>query len=584
MSTLPALNYLSDAARTQGEEKTAFEDLLAGLKQVPGAGVAEATLTISGGAVTPAGGSGGIFSIDTEAAAATDDLANIIQTNIPDGSLIMIRCANAARNVVVKHNAGGAGLLSLANSVDYTLDSTKKFLLLKRTGTLWEEVPPRVGSLTIAMAGAAINEAAASVAAHATTCDIWSGGNEITLTGGVVTFTALAAAPQAGAVRWVKSNAAHVLTNNAALAVQGGANFTLAANDWIRVEAITTTTFSILIFKADGTPVVSSSTVDTTGALKNLGFTATVVANALTFTATAKDGTALSASNKAQVDFRNATITTGQHNLVDITSALSLVISSGSTLGATSGVATRYYLGLINNAGTAELCAWNSITATGLFGVNEAQLVSTTAEGGAGGADSGGVIYSATARSNVPIRVIGYIDITEATAGTYATAPTLLVNMGPGVPRTGEIIQSLYSATGASATGSTTIPNDNTIPQNTEGDQYMSLAVTPTNAVNRLAIDAQAQISNGGGNRTIAALFQDSTAAALATTRGPAASNLMGPIPLHHDMAAGVTSSTTFKLRVGDSAGNTLTFNGEAGAQLYNGTANSCMRITEVCA
>lgn len=140
MSTLPALNYLSDVARTQGEEKTAFEDFLAGLKQVPGVGIAEATLILSGDAVTPTGGSGGIVSIDTEAAAATDNLANITQTNLPDGSLILVRCKNNARTVVVKHSAGGAGQITLYNGVDYTLDDTKKWLLLKRTGTTWEEV------------------------------------------------------------------------------------------------------------------------------------------------------------------------------------------------------------------------------------------------------------------------------------------------------------------------------------------------------------------------------------------------------------------------------------------------------------
>lgn len=92
----------------------------------------------------------------------------------------------------------------------------------------------------------------ASVAAHATTCDIWTGGNEITLTGAAVTFTALAAAPQAGAVRWVKQNAAHIWTDGATFQVQGNANYTAAADDWIRVEATTTTTFDVTIFKADG--------------------------------------------------------------------------------------------------------------------------------------------------------------------------------------------------------------------------------------------------------------------------------------------------------------------------------------------
>jgi hypothetical protein len=53
--------------------------------------------------------------------------------------------------------------------------------------------------------------------------------------------------------------------------------------------------------------------------------------------------------------------------------------------------------------------------------LDETTLISTTALSTA--ADSTGVIYSTTARASVPFRVVGFIDITEATAGTWATAP-----------------------------------------------------------------------------------------------------------------------------------------------------------------
>ncbi len=140
MSSLPALNYLSNAVRTEGEEKVAFEDQLSGIKQIPGAGVAETTLTIASGSITPPSGGPGIFKVDTEASGATDDLTNIVQTNIPDGSLIWIRCANSARVPTVKTSAGGAGQMVLQASLDVALNDTKKWMCLKRTGTLWEEL------------------------------------------------------------------------------------------------------------------------------------------------------------------------------------------------------------------------------------------------------------------------------------------------------------------------------------------------------------------------------------------------------------------------------------------------------------
>ena len=56
MATLPAAGYLSNAARKEGEAKTALEDLVASVKQIPGCGVAKTTLTIAAGAITPPSG------------------------------------------------------------------------------------------------------------------------------------------------------------------------------------------------------------------------------------------------------------------------------------------------------------------------------------------------------------------------------------------------------------------------------------------------------------------------------------------------------------------------------------------------
>ena len=62
--------------------------------------------------------------------------------------------------------------------------------------------------------------------------------------------------------------------------------------------------------------------------------------------------------------------------------------------------------------------------------LDETNLISTTAEGGAGAADSANVIYSTTARTSVAYRVIGFIDSTQATAGTWATAPSTIQGVG----------------------------------------------------------------------------------------------------------------------------------------------------------
>ena len=137
---------------------------------------------------------------------------------------------------------------------------------------------------------------------------------------------------------------------------------------------------------------------------------------------------------------------------------------------------------------------------------------------------------------------------------------------------------------GEVATGTTAMVWDDTKPQNTEGDEYMTLAYTPTDAANKLKIEVVVFCSTNATNRElIAALFQDSTVDALATG---AENGLVGDgltcIKFTHTMVAGTTSATTFKIRGGQTAAQTFTFNGESSARLFGGTLPSSITITEV--
>ena len=93
--------------------------------------------------------------------------------------------------------------------------------------------------------------------------------------------------------------------------------------------------------------------------------------------------------------------------------ALSTTISSGSTAGQVSTVASDIFFYLIDNAGTLEL-AWSGKFFGGV------SIQSSTAEGGAGAADSATVLYSTTARSNVACVCLGKWTSTQVTAGTWA--------------------------------------------------------------------------------------------------------------------------------------------------------------------
>lgn len=171
---------------------------------------------------------------------------------------------------------------------------------------------------------------------------------------------------------------------------------------------------------ATGAMLAASKILDPT-ALYNYSLVPSVAANALTMTLKSADGTtALASDNAAIVSQRSVTAGSGLFLSRPITAAISLVISSGSTLGHLSAIAGDIYWYIIDNAGTQELAA--STKDFGLTGI-----VSTTAEGGAGAADSATVMYSVTARSNVPFRFIGKSTDTQTTAGTWTAVPTSIV-------------------------------------------------------------------------------------------------------------------------------------------------------------
>jgi hypothetical protein len=260
--------------------------------------------------------------------------------------------------------------------------------------------------------------------------------------------------------RYVRFDGVLTLTHNATtLILPGGANITTAAGDSAIVVPNGTPAngWRVLGYqKADGTTIATS---------KIQPISASVSGNALTISA-----------SSLTLDFRSTTLGSGTVTTVTGTPA-TLVISSGSTLGTTNGAQSDIVVLAINNAGTIELAAVNLAGGTQLDEIN---LVTTTAEGGAGAADSSTVIYSTTARTSVAYRVLGIIRSTQATAGTWATAPSLIQGYGGN-----GALQTAFAAPGAapmyacrawvnfSGTGTVTIRasgNASSIADNNAGD------------------------------------------------------------------------------------------------------------------
>lgn len=89
--------------------------------------------TISSGAITVAKG---YIAIDTEADAASDDLATITAgSNVGEGSIIICRAENTARVVTLKDGSG-----NLLLNGDYALSATDRTITLIYDGSNWREL------------------------------------------------------------------------------------------------------------------------------------------------------------------------------------------------------------------------------------------------------------------------------------------------------------------------------------------------------------------------------------------------------------------------------------------------------------
>lgn len=148
----------------------------------------------------------------------------------------------------------------------------------------------------------------------------------------------------------------------------------------------------------------------------------------------------------------------------------------------------------------------------------------------------------------------------------------------------GAAVQTASSLLTAVATGTTVIPLDDTIPQITEGDQYMTVSITPKSATNTLNINIFALIGHSTATAPmIIALFQDATANALAATDNTSSATATAPstFSLQHTLTAGTTSSTTFRVRIGSNSAGTTTVNGQAGSRLFGAITKSSIVVTE---
>lgn len=147
----------------------------------------------------------------------------------------------------------------------------------------------------------------------------------------------------------------------------------------------------------------------------------------------------------------------------------------------------------------------------------------------------------------------------------------------------GKLVGFAIATTTTASSGSTTIPVDSTIPQNTEGNEIITVSYTPTNASNKLRIRYNGILGGNADEQATMALFQDSTADALKAGqfRCIGGANTAYERHLEHIMDAGTTSSTTFKIRAGLSTSTVYWNRNESTSDLYGTAAVTTLTVEE---
>ena len=322
--------------------------------------------------------------------------------------------------------------------------------------------------------------------------------------------------------------------------------------------------------------------------LVNGTIVASVAASALTVAIKTLAGADPSVADPVYVLVRNATPATGDYVVLTITAATSIVISSGSAMGVVAN-STAFALWAVgfNDAGTFRLGLINCLIGTDIYPLAAWPIASSTAEGGAGAADAAQTFYTGTAVTAKSYAILARLswETGLAVVASWSSTPTRIQLCGAGMAMPGTPVGSAFIRNGTVATGTTIIPADNTIPQNTEGTQFISKSIAPSSAANVLRVNATVQLQYTASGYIISALFQDSISNALTAQLAYYGAD-QNPFShsIAYEMIAGATAQTTFKVRSGGGVAGTVTFSGNNSSSLFSGIMASTLKIEEIMA
>ena len=155
--------------------------------------------------------------------------------------------------------------------------------------------------------------------------------------------------------------------------------------------------------------------------------------------------------------------------------------------------------------------------------------------------------------------------------------------MPDGIRASGVECQTVFSTTATSTSTTTVLPYDTTIPQSSEGAEFLTVTITPTSASSILVIEFESWGGASAALHMCVALFQDSGADALtASAVYNAGANYNNVFRITYKMTAGTTSATTFKVRFGPGSAGTAYMLRSSSTDAFSTAKQAVLRVREI--
>jgi len=312
----------------------------------------------------------------------------------------------------------------------------------------------------------------------------------------------------------------------------------------------------------------------------NCRIDANIVGNDLVVSLKGNDGNDPNPANPVSIPFRSTTATTGGFTVATQTSPQSVTLPSTATLGPSVTAFKRCYVyALFISAASVEL----AISRQAIFDVSSLQSTTVITVG----SDSPDILYSTTARTAVPVALIGVVEMTESgTPGQWISVDKV-ADWRPGMRKTGDIVQTVINDQSDNTyTTSKVPPLDDTIPQVSEVDAMFSQVFTVTDRLNEFDIGLTVPTIYSTISHGVIALILDSEQSVFATCRqhingGDRPKRLEISLANFRILTPG---SHTITVAAGVSAGNIFINRYIDGTRFFGGVNNFILIIREVYA